>query len=98
MSSAIIAIIDINDSKYMELPMPSLLIRDINEPTKKQLAIRAAQNGRSQQAEALAILENELNDASSTWVGTLNDLFSETGGIDLPISSRHTPRITGVML
>lgn len=81
-----------------EVEMPILLIRDLNESTKKQLAIQAAKNGRSQQAEALAILEDSLEPKATSWFDSLQQMSKEVGGIELPTSKRHSPRLTGVLL
>ena len=78
--------------------MATLLIRDISEPTKTRLAVRAAQNGRSQQAEALSILESSLKPSTQSWFESLRHKAEEVGGIDLPALERHSPRVTGVML
>lgn len=78
--------------------MSSLLIRNLNESTKRQLAIRAAENGRSQQAEALSILEESLEPKTSSWFDTLHEMSSKVGGIELPTTGRHSPRLTGVLL
>lgn len=78
--------------------MPALLIRDIPETTKQSLAVRAARNGRSQQAEALSILEHELNPSDVSWVQLLLDGSAEVGGIGFPDAKRHAPRITGIEL
>lgn len=78
--------------------MSSLLIRDIDDTIKRQLAVQAAQNGRSQQAEALAILESALAPKRESWFDSLRKAAEEVGGIDLPVVERHTPRITGIML
>lgn len=79
-------------------PMPSLLIRDMKEDTKRELAVRAAQHGRSQQAEVLAILESALHPNESTWFEALHQSAQAVGGIDLPTTKRHAPRITGALL
>ena len=47
--------------------MPALLVRDLSEEGKRALAIRAAEHGRSQQAEAKAILEETLLPASDNF-------------------------------
>lgn len=78
--------------------MASLLIRDIDEATKRSLAIRAAENGRSQQSEARAIIEEAVGTPQKTWVELLREKAIEAGGIDFPDPVRHTPRITGVQL
>lgn len=76
--------------------MPALLVRDIEESTKRALAIRAAEHGRSQQAEARAILEEALAPREKSWIEMLRAGAAEVGGIDIPAPSRHVPRVTGV--
>ena len=78
------------------MEMSSLLVRDLDEETKKALAVRAAQNGRSQQAEVRAILASELTGSSKSWVDMMREQAHEVGGIDIPLPKRHTPRLTGV--
>lgn len=79
--------------------MPSLLIRDIKEDTKRSLAIQAAKNGRSQQAEANAILEEHLLSKEKPGLLELIRKHAEkVGGIDIPLPERHKPRLTGVIL
>ncbi len=78
--------------------MSSLLIRDIDEETKRSLAIRAAENGRSQQAEALSILESALGGQQDSWFSLLHQGAQSVGGIELPQIERHQPRITGVQI
>lgn len=75
--------------------MPSLLVRDINEETKRQLAIRAAQDGISQQAEVRKILEQAL-EPSESWLTSVMDQAQAVGGIDIPLQTRHAPRVTGI--
>lgn len=78
--------------------MPSLLIRDMSEATKQRLAVQAAENGRSQQAEAIAILEETLHSSQTPWFENLLQISQEVGGIDLPVIERHSPRVTVVLL
>lgn len=78
--------------------MPSLLIRDMSETTKRELAVQAAQHGRSQQAEVLAILESALHSNETTWFEELRHAAKEAGGIELPVMQRHAPRVTGVIV
>lgn len=78
--------------------MASLLIRDIPETTKKNLAVRAAQHGRSQQSEALCILREAIDGNSESWVDVLRRAAEDVGGIELPEPVRHAPRLTGVQL
>lgn len=76
--------------------MPSLLVRDLDTETKHALAVRAAQNGRSQQAEVCAILKSELTEHPVNWADMIRAMASEVGGIDLPQPQRHAPRLTGI--
>lgn len=78
--------------------MPSLLIRDMSEATKRELAVQAAQHGRSQQAEVLAILESALHTSETTWFEALRHVAQEAGGIELPVVQRHAPRVTGILV
>lgn len=78
--------------------MASLLVRDIDEKTKQALAIRAAQNGRSQQAEVNAILQEALNAKTNGWAKMMREQAMAVGGIDIPLFERHAPRLTGVDL
>ena len=76
--------------------MPNLLIRDVDEESKRKLMVRAAQNGRSQQAEALAILKEALDDSPKSWVSLVRDGAASVGGIEFEAPARHVPRITGI--
>lgn len=78
--------------------MPALLVRDLDEDTKRALAVSAAKHGRSQQAEAKAILEEVLAPKEESWIEMLRAGAEEVGGIDVPLYPRHAPRVTGVLL
>ena len=78
--------------------MPALLVRDISEEMKRALAIRAAQNGRSQVAEARAILEEVLFPSRQDWLQGIYEDAQSVGGMNIPFSERHEPRITGIEL
>lgn len=78
--------------------MASLLIRDVDEVSKRRLAVRAAQNGRSQQAEALAILKEALGADQCSWASMLREKATSVGGIEIQLPKRHVPRITGTKL
>lgn len=78
--------------------MPSLLIRNMSESTKRQLAIRAAGHGRSQQDEVLSILDKALNSENGTWLDSLLEKSESVGGIEIPEVKRHSPRLTGALL
>lgn len=72
--------------------MSDLLIRNIPEETKAALQDRAAKNGRSQQAEALSILEASLENPSRSWIARLRDAAVSVGGFDIAEPIRHAPR------
>ena len=76
--------------------MPALLVRDLSEEGKRALAIRAAEHGRSQQAEAKAILEAALFPASDNFVDMIRKNAQDVGGMEFGLPKRHTPRVTGV--
>ncbi len=78
--------------------MSDLLIRDVDAPTKRALSIRAAQNGCSQGAEALKLLQKALADEPKSWLAVLREGAEEVGGIDIPLPPRHVPRLTGTLL
>ncbi len=66
--------------------MASLSIRNLDENTKKRLRIRAAENGRSMEAEARAILSSRLENPAPTDRGlgsAIHALFAPHGGADL---------------
>lgn len=62
--------------------MANMLIRDIPEETKQRLAERAKLNGRSQNAEALSILEEALQPVQKSWLQILRECAEECGGVE----------------
>ena len=72
--------------------MPDLLVRDVSDEVKHALAMRAAQNSRSLQAEARQILTNAVSAPSGGWVDMLVRAFAqgEQDGFEVP--ERHTAR------
>lgn len=80
--------------------MSSLSIRNLDETTKKRLRIRAAENGRSMEAEARwilwACLADESSPASSPPEGDLGSaihaLFAPLGGVELDLPPREPMR------
>lgn len=72
--------------------MADLLIRDLDVADKRALALRAAKNGRSQQAEARSILENALRPQSPDWVETLRNAARSVGGVELELPERRPAR------
>lgn len=78
--------------------MAELLVRNMSKETKRALAIRAAEHGRSQVAEARAILEEALLPSRQNWLSDIYEAAQSVGGMDIPLSKRHAPRITGIEL
>ncbi|MBQ9003498.1 MAG: Arc family DNA-binding protein [Eggerthellaceae bacterium] len=72
--------------------MPNILIRDVPEETKRLLEERAKANGRSQNAEAVAILQKELQPAKKTWFDMLMETVEEVGPVELELPERHPGR------
>lgn len=72
--------------------MAQLLLRDVPEETKRALKIRAAKNGRSQNAEAVAILEDALRDEKEPWIRMLGRESDRLGGVELDIPPREPAR------
>ena len=72
--------------------MADLLVRDLDPSTKTLLAERAERSGRSQQAEAKAILEAALRGDTRGWPARLRQAAQATGGIELELPERHAPR------
>ena len=63
--------------------MADILIRGIDESTKRLLQSQAARHGRTQQGEARAILESSLRAESESWVSKLRSAAATVGGIEL---------------
>ena len=72
--------------------MPNILIRDLSEETKQRLAQRAKENGRSQNAEAIAILEEALAPEQKNWAQMLIDVAQKNGGYELELPKREPAR------
>ena len=69
--------------------MANIFIRDLSDETKQRLVERAAQNGRSQNAEAVAILEEALKPQEKTWFDMLRECVDDVGGVELELPERH---------
>ena len=66
--------------------MASLTIRNLPDATHRALRVRAAQHGRSTEAEIRAILEAAVRPQSRVRLGTLlAQIGQEAGGVDLEI-------------
>jgi plasmid stability protein len=73
--------------------MASLLIRDLDDDVKERLRVRAANHGRSMEAEARLIIASAV--AAQRPVGRLGSYihaqFAQLGGIELEIAPRNDP-------
>ena len=72
--------------------MPQLLIRDVPAKTKQALQMRAIRNGRTQNAEALSILNDALFEEREPWIDVLARTRDEFGGVDLDLPEREPAR------
>ena len=80
-----IAVIDSSASMSV---MSTLTIRRLPDGVKERLRIRAAEHGRSMEAEARAILEEALPPGPAvdlTWVNAFIAIGEEFGGVELDI-------------
>lgn len=72
--------------------MAALSIRDLDDAVKDRLRLRAAQNGRSMEAEIRAILTAAVTEAPRTDLfSALSERFTRLGGVDLDLPPRTTP-------
>jgi plasmid stability protein len=73
--------------------MAALSIRDLDDAVREKLRLRAAQHGRSMEAEIRDILTAAVTeDAPATDLfGALTDRFARLGGVDLDLPARSTP-------
>lgn len=72
--------------------MATLTVRDLDETLKAKLRVRAAENGRSMEAEVRAILHTTLTtvEPAGGGLGTqIRELFAAAGGVDLDLPSRR---------
>ena len=75
--------------------MASLSIRNLDETTKKQLRVRAAENGRSMEAEARTILRAALDAAPApeeNLYDAIRRIVEPIGGVELELPPREPMR------
>ena len=75
--------------------MATITVRNIDDSVKRRLRIRAAENGRSMEAEARDILRTAVghDDAPPKGLGTaLRERFAPYGGVELEIPPREPMR------
>ena len=72
--------------------MPVVTVRNLPEATHRALKVRAAQHGRSTEAEIRDILEQQVLPKARVRIGSELAAFGKSlGGIDLKISRDPTP-------
>ena len=73
--------------------MADLSIRNVDDEVKRRLRIRAANNGRSMEAEVRAILEEAVSqpERSDSLFSVVLDRFGALGGIELDLPARSWP-------
>src|ERR1700722_413761 len=78
--------------------MPTLTIRNVDPEVQKRLRVRAAQNGRSMEAELRQIIEDVVATASkaeesgANLAAAIHKLFAPYGGVELDIPAREFGR------
>ncbi len=75
--------------------MASLTIRNLDDPLKATLRVRAAQHGRSMEEEARVILRSALTGdggSSRNLAEEIQTLFAPFGGVELPPVARGPTR------
>jgi plasmid stability protein len=68
--------------------MGTLTIRQLNERTHARLRGRAAEHGRSVEAEVRAILDAAVDLPEQNFLLSLHASLAEIGGVDLDVPSR----------
>ena len=71
--------------------MGTLTIRQLDERTHARLRGRAAEHGRSVEAEVRAILDAAVNLPEQNFLLALHDSVAEVGGADLEMPERDGP-------
>ena len=71
--------------------MPAVTIRNLSEEAHRALKVRAAQHGRSTEAEIRDILESTVRPAQRVRLGSLlAEIGREAGGVELEIERDKT--------
>ncbi len=68
--------------------MSTLTIRQLDERTHARLRGRAAQHGRSVEAEVRAILDAAVNRPEQNLLMSLQASMAQAGGVDLEVAAR----------
>jgi antitoxin FitA len=92
----------INDSDAIIDSMASIIIRNLEESTKRRLKVRAAENGRSMEQEAREILKKALTQnrhkpkTGADLVAAIRRRFAPLGGVELEPYPRGPIRDPGI--
>ncbi|MEO7131340.1 MAG: toxin-antitoxin system antitoxin subunit [Dermatophilaceae bacterium] len=68
--------------------MSTLTIRQLDERTHARLRGRAAEHGRSVEAEVRAILDAAVNSPERNFLLSLHASMAEVGGVELDVATR----------
>ncbi|KVN36733.1 plasmid stability protein [Burkholderia pyrrocinia] len=72
--------------------MPVITVRNLPDEVHRALRVRAAQHGRSTEAEVRDILEKAVRPEGRVKLGTmLAEIGREAGGVDLDVQRDKTP-------
>jgi plasmid stability protein len=73
--------------------MAAITVRNLDDHVKHRLRVRAAQHGRSMEAEVRAIIVEAVGveDEPKNILMALHERFAELGGVDLDLPPRNTP-------
>lgn len=73
--------------------MPAITIRNLSEETHRALKARAAEHGRSAEAEVRAILDDAVCPPDKVRLGTLLvDIGRSAGGVEVKFARSQEPR------
>jgi len=95
---AIREIIDYDDltTHRNDFPMSSITIRNLDPALKERLRVRAAQHGRSMEAEVRNILQRAVSASGALPTGSfyerIHARFARLGGVDLELPPRDEAR------
>lgn len=67
--------------------MAAIVVRNLDEGVKQRLRVRAAQHGRSMEAEVRSILEESVREQEN-FAAAIIETFSKYGGVELDIPAR----------
>jgi plasmid stability protein len=74
--------------------MATLTVRDLDDTLKAKLRVRAAEHGRSMEAEVRAILRSALTSPATGLGSLIQRRFTDVGDISIPVPARtEVPRV-----